>query len=70
MKKTFKEQLEDWERKYKKKGWNNKNSNGKRKKCTDCKCKNERLTKKELLDLMGVHRPTYSRGRGGAFKQK
>jgi len=30
----------------------------------------EGLSEEELKDLMGVNRPVYSRGRGGAFKQK
>lgn len=29
----------------------------------------ERLTKKEIEELMGVHRPRYEK-RGGAFRQK
>lgn len=70
MNKTFKEQLEEWQRKHKTKEQNKKKRNKTCKKCTDCKCKQEKLTQKDILDLMGVHRPTYSRGRGGAFKQK
>lgn len=30
----------------------------------------ERLTDRELADLMGTNRPTYGRKKGGAFRQK
>ncbi len=33
------------------------------------KC-SERLTAWELADLMGTNRPTYRRGKGGAFRQR
>lgn len=29
-----------------------------------------RLTKREVLELMGTDRPTYRRGKGGAFRQR
>ncbi|ASP26457.1 hypothetical protein ACJGE4_09790 [Bacillus velezensis] len=32
--------------------------------------KSQKLSKRHLEDLMGVNRPTYKRGRGGAFRQK
>ncbi|ASB67142.1 MULTISPECIES: hypothetical protein [Bacillus] len=32
--------------------------------------KPQKLTERELENLMGVNRPTYKRGRGGAFRQK
>ncbi|MCT6831631.1 MULTISPECIES: hypothetical protein [Bacillus amyloliquefaciens group] len=32
--------------------------------------KSQKLSKRDLEDLMGVNRPTYKRGRGGAFRQK
>ena len=34
------------------------------------KPKPEILTDKDLKDLMGVHRDTYARGRGGAVRRK
>ncbi|MFD2704069.1 MULTISPECIES: hypothetical protein [Salibacterium] len=30
----------------------------------------EKLTDKDLKELMGVNRPTYGRGSGGSIKQK
>lgn len=30
----------------------------------------QELSEKEIRELMGVYRPTYKRGRGGAFKSK
>lgn len=30
----------------------------------------ERLTDRELADLMGTNRPTYGRKKGGAFRQR
>lgn len=30
----------------------------------------EHFSQQDLEDLMGMHRPTYQRGRGGAIKQK
>lgn len=32
--------------------------------------KTESLSQEDLEDLMGIRRPTYRRGRGGAMKQK
>ncbi len=32
--------------------------------------KPQKLTERELENLMGVNRPTYKRGRGGAFRQQ
>ncbi|MGG4315978.1 hypothetical protein ACR80L_09530 [Bacillus velezensis] len=32
--------------------------------------KPQMLTERELENLMGVNRPTYKRGRGGAFRQQ
>lgn len=33
------------------------------------KCKT-RLNKRDVLELMGTKRPTYKRGKGGAFRQR
>ncbi|MCY7572382.1 hypothetical protein [Bacillus pumilus] len=30
----------------------------------------QELSERELRELMGIYRPTYKRGRGGAFKSK
>lgn len=30
----------------------------------------ERLTDRDFAELMGVHRPKYKRGKGGAFRQR
>lgn len=32
--------------------------------------KPQKLTERDLENLMGVNRPTYKRGRGGAFRQQ
>lgn len=32
--------------------------------------RNEQLTKQDIEELMGVNRPTYKRGRGGALRQR
>lgn len=37
-------------------------------KCT--RNRTQELSEKEIRELMGVYRPTYKRGRGGAFKSK
>lgn len=32
--------------------------------------RNERLSERELADLMGTRRPTYGRAKGGAYRQR
>lgn len=32
--------------------------------------KSEKLTEKDLAELMGINRDTYTRGKGGAVKRK
>lgn len=32
--------------------------------------KKEKLSRRDLEELMGIYRPKYSRGLGGAFKQR
>ncbi|WP_166460954.1 hypothetical protein [Bacillus velezensis] len=32
--------------------------------------KPQKLTESDLRNLMGINRPTYKRGRGGAFRQQ
>ncbi|WBL16434.1 hypothetical protein [Sutcliffiella sp. NC1] len=34
------------------------------------KKKEEKLSDRDLRELMGTNRPTYARGRGGAYRQK
>lgn len=34
------------------------------------KKRNERLSERDLLDLMGSNMPTYGRARGGAYRQR
>ncbi|WP_166460957.1 hypothetical protein [Bacillus velezensis] len=49
------------------------NAGLKEKKPSSCKSiekKPQKLTERDLENLMGVNRPTYKRGRGGAFRQK
>ncbi|RDY70308.1 hypothetical protein DXT76_13635 [Halobacillus trueperi] len=40
------------------------------KKKTSKKKKKERLSHREVENLMGMNRPTYRRGKGGAMKQR
>ncbi len=61
------DQLRNQLNKYKKKnGINTPNPKKKRKK----KSKTENFSRNEIEDLMGTNRPTYSRGPGGAIRQK
>ncbi|MGN7327927.1 hypothetical protein [Bacillus pumilus] len=39
-----------------------------RNKCT--RNRTQELSEKEIRELMGIYRPIYKRGRGGAFKSK
>ncbi|EGQ21090.1 hypothetical protein HMPREF9372_3373 [Sporosarcina newyorkensis 2681] len=34
------------------------------------KKRNEQLSERELADLMGIRRPVYGRGKGGAYRQR
>lgn len=70
MNKTFKEQLIDWQMKHEKQEKRKKKSNGKCKGCANCKCKKENLSQRDLLELMGVNRPTFVRKKGGAYRQR
>ncbi|MBE2905389.1 MULTISPECIES: hypothetical protein [Anoxybacillus] len=42
----------------------------KRKKARKKKRDKERLTERDIKELMGVGRPVYRRGKGGAFRQR
>lgn len=69
MNKTFKEQLIDWQNKHEKQEKRKRKSNGKCKGCANCKRKKETISQKDLLELMGVNRPTFVRKKGGAYRQ-
>lgn len=55
----FKKQLKQWS---KENGFPQPNEYNNKKK--------ELLSQNELDELMGIHKPVYRRGKGGAFKQK
>ncbi|OSX53653.1 hypothetical protein [Anoxybacillus ayderensis] len=48
----------------------NKERQNKRKKARKKKRGKEWLTERDLKELMGVGRPVYRRGKGGAFRQR
>jgi hypothetical protein len=61
---TLKDQLKEWEKK-------NSFQRPKKKKPMEKKPaakKKEKLSKSDLIYLMGMNRPRYSRGRGGAWR--
>jgi hypothetical protein len=62
--KHFKEQLIIWKEKHDMKSESKSDSLRKAKK------KPQELSEKEIKELMGMGRPRYSRGRGGALRQK
>lgn len=62
MNKSFKEQLNQWEKQYKDLIRKERETNRRR--------KLESLSDDEIKDLMGVNRDTYRRGRGGAIRRK
>ena len=41
-----------------------------KKKNESLKKRTEKLSERDILNLMGIGRPTYSRGKGGAYRQK
>ncbi|PHA00928.1 hypothetical protein COE51_06345 [Bacillus pseudomycoides] len=53
--KCLRDQLREWKKHQKKK---------------QPKRKEEKLSVRDIEELMGMHRPRYERGRGGAFRQK
>jgi cytochrome c553 len=65
---TLKEQLHKWNKK------NNvlkeQKKKKRKKKAFRPKQYKEKLSDRDLQELMGIYRPTYSRGRGGAYRQK
>ena len=62
MNKSFKEQLNQWEKQHKDLIRKERETNRRR--------KLESLSDDEIKDLMGVNRDTYRRGRGGAIRRK
>lgn len=58
MNRTLKEQLKDWKR------------NKKEYRSKPQKRRAEVLTESDIKGLMGVNRPTYTRGKGGAYRQR
>jgi hypothetical protein len=63
MRKPMKLQLQQWKEK-------NQSPKKEHKKKQPKKGKQEKLSERELKDLMGMNKRTYSRGKGGAFRQK
>lgn len=66
MNKSLRDQLKDW----KKQHGVSKRIIQKKRTSSNAKKKQERLSDKDLRELMGTDRPTYARGRGGAYRQK
>ncbi|RKD20974.1 hypothetical protein BEP19_14925 [Ammoniphilus oxalaticus] len=64
MSQTFKDQLQQWKKE------NMKPAPKKKKRRKPQKRRSERLSTRDIESLMGMHRPTYARGRGGAYRQK
>jgi hypothetical protein len=62
---SLKDQLKKWE---KKNSFQRPKKKPSEKKLTAKK--KEKLSKSDLVYLMGMNRPRYSRGRGGAFRQR
>lgn len=60
MRKTLSEQLKQWEKQHKDLIRKSSRKSQKR--------KTEELTKEDIEDLMGINRPTYRRGKGGAWR--
>ncbi len=58
MNRTLKDQLKDWKQDYQEVARKPE------------KRRRDHLTEKDIKGLMGINRPTYSRGRGGAYKQR
>ncbi|AST93019.1 hypothetical protein BC6307_18020 [Sutcliffiella cohnii] len=66
MNKSIRDQLKDWKMQH---GFETK-IKYKQKNVTTSKKKEEKLSDQDLRELMGTNRPTYARGRGGAYRQK
>jgi len=61
MDKTFKDQLKEWNKQHQVINHHDKKPQKRR---------TEVLTETDIKSLMGINRATYSRGRGGAYRQK
>lgn len=62
MNRTFREQLTEWEKKNMKGNRRNKRRKNKR--------REEELSFRDIEQLMGTRRPIYTRGKGGAYRQR
>ena len=60
MNQSLKDQLKQWEKQHKELIREGRQKNSKR--------KSDRLSESEIKDLMGVNKPTYKRGKGGAWR--
>lgn len=59
---TLQNELSKWSKKNDMKSTSKKNKNNKKKK--------EKFSQREIEELMGIRRPRYERGSGGAYRQK
>jgi hypothetical protein len=65
MSKSFKYQLREWEKRHLKgKDYANK----KDRRMKERRGKSEHFTRREIEELMGMHKPVYRRGKGGAWR--
>jgi hypothetical protein len=64
--KTIQQELQKWL----KINQNMERAEKKKKRVKKKKIPKERLTERDLKELMGIKRPVYRRGKGGAFRQK
>ncbi|UQD53317.1 hypothetical protein C0971_15770 [Bacillus methanolicus] len=62
---SFKDQLKEWQKLHGQITENPKNKPENKKQSTK---KTEKLSKSDLIYLMGMNRPRYSRGKGGAWR--
>jgi hypothetical protein len=63
--KTIQQELQKWLKSNK-----NMERTAKKKRIKKKKNPKERLTERDLRELMGINRPVYRRAKGGAFRQK
>jgi hypothetical protein len=63
--KTIQQELQKWLKSNK-----NMKRTAKKKRVKKKKNQKERLTERDLRELMGINRPVYRRAKGGAFRQK
>ncbi|RKD22564.1 hypothetical protein BEP19_09900 [Ammoniphilus oxalaticus] len=65
MNQAFRDQLQQWKKENMKPPVSKK-----KKRRKPQKRRSERLSTRDIEGLMGVNRPTYARGRGGAYRQR